>query len=426
MNKIVNTTKTLLRKKVFHIPVFIPLIVIILIVLYLVNSSASKKTQYLTSQATKGTLITSVTASGQITTANNVSVTIQAAGVVKEVFVKNGNTVNQGDKIATLTLDQASQQKAAAAYSSYLSAQNSLNSAIAKMNSLQSTLFKANQSFLTDRGVINPSDAQKADPKYIEENADWLQAEADYKNQASVIAQAQASLNSAALTLSQTSSTITAPVAGVVKGLTITPGAIITLSSATNSTTSTSQVLGSINQEGPTQAQVNISEIDSVNVTEGQKVTLTLDAFPNSTFTGKVVSVNTNGVVVSGVTTYPAVISLDTSNDHIYPNMAVTGKIITKIKDNVVLVPLAAVQTNAGATTVRVMKNGQMTSVDVQVGDSNDTQTEIVSGINEGDNVVTSVITPTATGSNASTSSPFGGGGFGGIRTIGGGGGRGN
>ena len=374
------------------------------------SNGSNKKPQYQTATVTKGTLISSVTASGQVTSANNVAITIQAGGVIKEVYVKNKDTVVQGQKIADLTLDQASQQKQAAALSSYLSAQNSLNSAQAKMNSLQSTMFKANQAFVNDRGTINPT---TDDPKYIEEKGDWLQAEADYKNQANVIVQAQASLNSASLSLSQTSSIITAPVAGVVKGLTITQGAIITLSTQTSSSNGTSQVLGSIYQAGPIQAQVNISEIDSVNVSERQKVTMTLDAFPNLTFTGKIVSINTNGVVSSGVTTYPAVISFDTANDHTYPNMSVTANIITKTKDDVILVPNAAVQTQAGQSQIRVLKNGKLESVSAEIGDSSDVYTEIVSGVSEGEVVVVGTSSQQRTQTGASPFSVFRGG-FGG------------
>ncbi len=368
---------------------------------------------YQTAQAEKGSLINSVSASGSVTTANNVSVTIQASGVVKDVLVKNGDTVTQGQTLATLTLDQASQQKQAAAYASYLSAKNSLDAANAKYNSLQAALFKANQTFIN--GSV-ARDLKTDDPTYIQENALWLQAEADYKAQATTILAAPSSLASASLTLSPLSNTITAPVAGTVKGLTITPGAIVTVTSSSTSSTSTSQVLGSIYQAGQLQAQVSISEIDAVKVKEEDKVTMTLDAFPDSTYTGKVVSINTNGVISSGVVSYPAVISFDSGNDKIYPNMGVTAKIITQIKNDVIMVPSAAVQTSANGSTVRIMKNNQVQTVDVQVGSSNDTQTEIISGINEGDTVVTGVTQNRTT--STQTSSPFGAtrglGGFGG------------
>lgn len=393
-------------------------------------SQSNQQPTYQTSQVTKGTLVTNVSASGSVTTANNVNITIQASGAVKEVMVKNGDKVTQGQTIATLTLDQASQQKQASAYASYLSAKNALDSANAKYNSLQNTLFVANQKLINDavaRGL------KTDDPTYIEENATWLQSEADYKNQATVISAAQNSLAASSLNLSQLSSTITAPVSGVVKGLTITPGAIITVSSSSSNTTSTSQVLGSINQPGPIQAQVNISEIDSVQVSEGQKVTMTLDAFPGLTFTGKIVSINTNGVVSSGVTTYPAVISFDSGNDHIYPNMGVNAKIITNVVDNALLVPVAAVQSQNGQSTVRILKNNQIQNVPVEMGISSDTQTEIKSGVSEGDMVVTGIVaakTGTSTSQGAAslfgaTRGGFGGGGGGGgaIRATGGRGG---
>lgn len=152
-----------------------------------------------------------------------------------------------------------------------------------------------------------------------------------------------------------------------------------------------------------------------------------MDAFSNDTFTGKVVSIDTTGSVTSGVTTYPAYIQYDTAVGGIYPNMAVDASIITTVKDNVVLVPNTAVQTSStsGQATVRVMKNGKVTSVDVTVGDANATQTEIDSGVNNGDIVVTGSTTTGAktSGSTAATSvfSTLGGGG-GAVRgaTIGG------
>ncbi len=390
-----------------------------------------------TAQAEKGTLITSVSASGTVSQGSSASIATQATGTVKEVYVADGDTVTAGQKIAEITLDVNSQQRQAAAWSSYLSAQNSLKSAQAKINSLQSALFKANQAFMTDKGAIaNPSDADKSDPKYIMENADWLQAEADYKNHQGVIDQAKASLNSSWLSYIQLSSTITAPIAGKVSGLTLTSGLPISQAvsststggsngSSTSSSSGSGQSVGTIiAEQGSLQATVNLTELDVVKVKPGQKVTLTLDALPDKTFTGKVSTVNTNGSVSSGVTTYPTTITFDTTADNIYPNMGVNAIIITDIKDNVILIPSAAVQTTNGQSMVRVMRNGQITQISVEIGNSNDTQTEIISGVSVGDEVITGNTTPADTGSQGATS-PFGGGGFGGFRTGGGAGGAG-
>jgi macrolide-specific efflux system membrane fusion protein len=391
--------------------------------------SQQQQVQYQTAIAEKGTLITSVTASGTVSSGSSASITSSATGIVQEVYVENGDTVSEGDPIALIKLDKSSQQQQAQAWASYLSAQNTLNTAKAKMNSLQSALFKANQTFVNGKGTADPD---TDDPVYIQQRADWLQAEADYNNQANVIKQAEAALSSSWLSYSQLSPTITAPMSGVVGNLSITPGLTISGSnqsdstSTTGSNTASTQTVGTITlEDGTPQVSVNLTEIDVVKVKPGQKVTLTLDSHPDKTFTGKVSAVNTNGSVSSGVTTYPATITLDTAVDTIYPNMAVNATIITDIKNNVILVPSGAVQTSNGASTVRVMKAGQPTSVQVEVGGSNDTQTEILSGVNVEDTVVTGQTGGATTpGSTGAATSPFGNtrGGFGGAGGFGGGG----
>jgi macrolide-specific efflux system membrane fusion protein len=299
------------------------------------------------------------------------------------------------------------------------------------MNSLQAALFEANQTFVNGAGTQNPN---TSDPTYIIQRANWLQAEADYTNQQNVISQAQAALNSASLALSLVSNTITAPISGTVLSLTLTPGLPIAgstnVSSETNgSNTSSSQTVGNITLVGGSQqAEVALSEIDVPKVKVGQKVTMTLDAFPGKTFTGKVSTIDTNGSVSSGVTTYPAVITFDIAPKAMYPNMAVSATIITDVKNDVILVPSAAIQTANGESQVRVMRNGQVTAVPVEAGEQNDTQTEIISGIREGDIVVTGVTNQNTSQGSQQNTSPFGGRGFGGgaFRPGGGsGGGRG-
>lgn len=407
-------------KNHFKIIILIIIILVVGIGGYKYLNSKQQQPNYQTTVVEKGTLVTSISASGQIIN-GSVSITTQASGVINNVYVKNGDNVVQGQKIAEITFDAQSQQKQAAAWASYLQAKNSLDSANNSINTLQNLAFVANQKLINDavaRGLAT------TDPTYIEENSSWLAAEANYKNQQNVINQTQVSVNSAWLAYQQISSTITAPVAGIISGLTIAPGSAI---SSSTSTTNTAQILGSIIQPGPIQAQVNLSEIDSVNVNPGQKATLDMDAFPGKTFTGRVVSINTNGSVSSGVVVYPALIAFDTQMDHIYPNMGVNAKIITQVKDNVLLIPSVAIQTQNNQSTVRILKNGQIQTVPVSVGDSNDTQTEVTSGLSEGDLVVTNVISTTR-GTSGQGSSPFGtggrggfGGGGGNFRVIGGG-----
>jgi len=411
------------------------LVVIVVIVVFFVFKSlttAKSATQYQTGQVTRGTLVVSLTEAGQVSVANKVSVVTQASGIVSNVYVKSGQTVNAGDKIADVTLDTAGQQRQAQAYSSLLSAQNNLQSANAQLNTLQSQEFVANQKFINDRGVQNPSDQQKSDPVYIEENATWLAAQAAYINQSNVISQSQANVNNASLTYQLTSGTITAPTAGVIGDLVITKGMQVGSSNTTagSSTNTSNQTIASIITGNATAVSVSVAEVDAPQIQVGQVATITFDALPNKTFTGKVMGLNTTGAVTSGVTTYPAIIQLDdTSDSSIFPNMSATANIITKVDDNVLLVPSAAVQTVGTTSTVKVMKNGQVSTVSVGVGDTSDSQTVITSGLSEGDTVVTSVIS-TATTSTTTGTSPFSGGlrlgglgGGGGATTRGGAGG---
>lgn len=403
--------KNVLKKPITIIGI---IIVIIAVIIWNRLSSSTNAPQYQTAQLTRETLISSVSESGTVSTANRTSVITQATGQISEVDVKNGDTVTAGQKIAVLTLDVEGLQKQAQAWASYLSAQSNLNQANATLYSLQTQLFQTNQAFVNDTGIANPTDQDKRTPKYIEENATWLAAEAAYKNQQGVIAQAQASLTSAWFSYQLTSAIITAPTNGVINDIIVSPG-MQTGSVSTTTTAISSQAIASIHTSGNPVISVSLSELDVAKVKGGQKATITFDALPNQTFTGKVLGIDTSGAVSSGVTTYPATIQLDLSNDAILPNMSATAHIITDVKTDVLGVPSSAIQITNEQTTVRVLRNGQLTSIPVTTGISSDTDTEITSGLPEGETIVTSVVTPTA------STSPFSGSlrGFGGGATGG-------
>ncbi|MCL5675671.1 MAG: efflux RND transporter periplasmic adaptor subunit [Patescibacteria group bacterium] len=386
-----------------------------------------KTPTYQTAQVTKGTIVSSVAESGLVSVANRASITTQASGVVSQVYVKNGDQVEEGQKIADISLDPDGLQRQAQALTSYLSAQNGLNNARAQLYSLQSSMFSKwktytdlaeNSTYQNADGTANT--ANRTLTPFTTAQDDWLAAEASYKNQQGQIAQSQSNLTSAWLNYQAASSVITAPMAGTISDITIVPGMQLNTSYSGNNVSS--QIVASIKKSGNPVVTVSLSEVDAASVKTGDKATLTFDAFPNQTFTGKVLGINTTGSVNSGVTTYPAIIQLDTPNNDILPNMSATANIITAVKNDVLKVPSTAVQSNNGQSTVRVLKNGQISTVDVQTGLTSDSETEITSGLSEEDTVVTSFIT---SGQGASgSSSPFnrtGFGGGGGVRFIGGG-----
>jgi macrolide-specific efflux system membrane fusion protein len=407
MKKIKSVFEWIMKdKKRTMIAVFV--LVLVIFGIYKLVFPKKSTTQYQTALVEKGTIISSVSASGQIISSNTLNISTQATGVVKEVFVKDGDKVYAGQKIASITLDPSGQQQANQAYSSYLSAKNALTNANISSYTLQASEFAANSKFINDAVARNLS---TTDPTYIQENATWLAAEAQYNNQQNVVAQAQASLNNAWLNYSNASPTITALTSGTIDNITLTPGMVISGSSSTSTTTASSQRIAVIRSQGNPIATFNVSEIDVSKIKYGQKATITLDSLSDTTFTGKVVSVDRIGSVSSGVTNYPVIIAFDTGNDQVLPNMSATANIITATKDNILLVPTTAIQTQSGESVVRILeKNNQISTVTVTTGLSSDTQTEIVSGLSEGESVVTStVFSGTTSSSGTSIFSSLGG-----------------
>jgi multidrug efflux pump subunit AcrA (membrane-fusion protein) len=183
----------------------------------------------------------------------------------------------------------------------------------------------------------------------------------------------------------------------------------------------TSQRVATIATVGNPLATFDVSEIDVSKIKPGRKVTIIIDSITDTTFTGKVVSVDRVGSTSNNVTTYPAIVQFDTSSDKILPNMAATANIIIETKTDVLVAPSTSIQNQNGQYTARVLRNSVEMSQPVEVGISSDTQTEIISGLSEGDMVITGTITASSTTTTRSTS-VFGGGIGGGAFRVGGGG----
>jgi multidrug efflux pump subunit AcrA (membrane-fusion protein) len=375
------------------------IVIILLVIIFIARQLfAPKQTQqqYQTATVTKDTIISTLGESGTVAVSNRVAITTQASGLVKTVNVKNGDTVSAGDTIATIDLDRSGQQQQSQAWASYLSAKNTLASAHANMFSLQSSMFTAWNNYVNlatngtyQNGDGSPNIANRTLPAFTTLQDNWYAAQAAYQNQQGVVAQAQTALNTAWLSYQLSSATITAPMSGTISDIILAPGMQVVGSANTSSSStsnSSSVTVATIKNSGNPVITVSLSEV----------------ALPNQTFTGKVLGVNTTGSVSSGVSTYPATIQLDVPNDAILPNMSATANIITAVKADVLSVPTSAIQTTNEQSVVHVLKNGQVTSVPVETGISSDTNTEITSGLTEGQTVITNYV---ATGN--ATTSPF-------------------
>ena len=140
---------------------------------------------------------------------------------------------------------------------------------------------------------------------------------------------------------------------------------------------------------------ITLNEVDVAKVRVGQKAKLTFDAIDGLSIDGTVVTVDLVGTVTQGVVNYNVEISLDTQDDRVKSGMSVSASIITDSKDNVLSVPNSAVKTQGKLVYVETLINNLPKRMPVEVGISNDTVTEIVSGINEGDKVITRTVLAT-------------------------------
>lgn len=155
------------------------------------------------------------------------------------------------------------------------------------------------------------------------------------------------------------------------------------------------------------EAQVLVSELDLPRVKVGDAVQVTFDALTGQTYTATVTEVAYVGQTTSGVVNYPITIALDKSDPQIRSGMTANVTIVVEQRDNILLVPNRAVKTTGKQKIVTVLKDGKPTPVTVTLGMSNDTESEVTSGLNEGDAVVVPQTTTTTSGGG-------GGGGFGG------------
>lgn len=142
-------------------------------------------------------------------------------------------------------------------------------------------------------------------------------------------------------------------------------------------------------------AEISLNEVDVSKVKVGQKVTITFDAIEGLSITGEVAEIDSVGAVTQAVVTYGVKIDFDTQDERVKPGMSVSAAIITDANQNVLMVPNSAVKQQNDTAYVEMFAGETQAPrrQTVQIGLSNDTMTEIVRGVNDGDRIVTQTIT---------------------------------
>ena len=176
-------------------------------------------------------------------------------------------------------------------------------------------------------------------------------------------------------------------------------GTLATLNVKQFDTVSTGTLVGTLitNQKI---AQLSFNEVDASKIKIGQKATLTFDAVEGLSIAGQVAEIDTLGTVSQGVVTYTVKIAFDTQDDRVKSGMSVSAAIITDMKQDVLIVPNSAIKVQGSTSYVELFDTPFTTSTlatsganagtpssvppqkqKVVTGLSNDTMTEVVSGL---------------------------------------------
>lgn len=292
-----------------------------------------------------------------------------------------------------LTLPDTQASNYLSNYNSYQSAlqsqTQSVNKAQNEIETAESNLEQAQADLEKQQSDATPAEVSSAKAQVATANSQLQTAQGEYD-----------------------ATTITAPFSGIVSDIAVVPGDQATPSLAVATIITQDQVV-----------TLSLNEVDIPNISTDDKATITFDAVENTTLTGSVTNIDSIGTVDQGVVSYNIQISLDAQDERIKSGMTASVAIVTGMVNNVLTIANSAVKLNPdGSTYVEVLDdNGKPTQVAVTVGMSNDTLTEIIEGLSEGDELVTQTISTDITTSTSGGAAGFTTGGLGGSAGPGGG-----
>ena len=375
------TVSFLRRRKWYLISAFLALLFIL--VMYLLLTPAGGNTTY---TVKREDLTNTVLANATYTISSQTPVSSPTNGIITKLYAGNNEEVKKGDPLFYVESTATDSQKKAA-YAAYLSDKSTLDADTAELYSLQSTMYSKWKTFtdLAENSTYQNSDGSPKTinrilPEFTTAQDDWLAAEANYKNQQSVLAKDQAALSSSLQSYNETQNvTVNAPVPGTVSNLLAKTGDQVFASD-------TSPVLIVADMANP-YLSASLNEVNIPKVKTGQNVDITFDALPGRTFHGTVENIDDVGTKIQGSVAYSVrIISADFSSD-IKPNMTASVTIVTDKKTNVLTVPNIAITQKDGKTYVK-KANGSSKPVEIKLGLKGLTKSEVKEGLTVGDKIV--------------------------------------
>jgi len=307
------------------------LVILLLLATYMLRSGSSDQ-RYASAPVTRGNMIVSVNATGNLAPTNEVSVGSELSGLVERVYVDVNNRVVQGQPLAQLDtrnqLDQIRRTEASLqqARASVLQAQASIGQSRAALARLEEV------SRLSGGKVPAATELDQARAQYQRDLAALESAKAS-------VASSQAQLATDRTNL--TKATIRSPVDGVILSRQVEPGQTVAASFNTPTLFVIAEDLTKMELE------VKVDEADVGQVNAGQPATFAVDAYPGRVFAATITRVNVGSNTATGtssVVSYDAVLAVDNPELALRPGMTATADIRTSTRSNVLTVPNAALR----------------------------------------------------------------------------------
>lgn len=384
--------KALPRKK--KIAVLVAVVIAFLLISRTV-SNATKEPPYKLAKAEVGEIEEIVSETGNIINKNRVDIYSPSTGVVTRVHVENGQSV-QKNQILFEVESSATEQEKRAAEANYLTAVSALNSARSTRDLLQAEMFSSWQTFQDtatsdqyEHSDGTPKNEERANSEFHIAEKTWIASEKKYKDQVTAISQAQANVSSTKLLLDATKDArVLATADGIVENLSVTQGSGVTINQVLAPVRPVITIVGN----APSELSLKLGESDIAKVAPGQEVDLDVSAVDEKKYKGRVVRVDSVGTDEGGVIRYTVYVEVLDPDSNIKPGMSVDAKIKTQKLENVLIVPNSSVKPYQGGRAVRVVgKNQEIEYIPVETGIRGTTHTQIISGIEEGEEVVTAL-----------------------------------
>ena len=338
---------------------------------FLYGGKKQNEVSFETAKSERTNIRTSITATGTIEPVTSVTVGTQVSGIVSKLYVDYNSVVKKGQVIAELDKTNLTSE---------------LKTAQANLSSAQSTLNYEQNNFnryqtLYNKGLVSADEYETAKLSY-------LKAKEQVNTSRESVQKAQTNLSYA---------TITSPIDGVVLSKAVEEGQTVAASFNTPELFTIAQDLTDM------RVIADIDEADIGGVKEGQRVSFTVDAFPDDHFEGQVTQVRQQATTESNVVTYEVVISAPNNDLKLKPGLTANVTIFTMEKNDVLAVPSKAlrftpneallteqqkVEDCEGDFKVWTKEGDVFKAHKVEVGTTNGLLTEIVSGIGEGTEVL--------------------------------------